>query len=199
MINMAKKPDKEEELTGKVTHIYETTLEIEGKTLAIPQEKRAYIKEKNLVVGNEVKVLYQNGFIKTLDIISQPGSTPQKDEAKELHMHKSEQPAVQEPKKSILEQKPVTKPPIKERTDLSSLSAMNKDKTIAIEFCMRLAADIVKHHWENMPPAADKYTLINRDLEIVHSFQQSGLRARRCAVYLIGQNDVGEKRAGQKL
>jgi len=34
---------------------------------------------------------------------------------------------------------------------------------------------------------------IHRNLRIIHCFEQRGLRARRSAIDLIGQNDVGKK------
>ncbi len=40
---------------------------------------------------------------------------------------------------------------------------------------------------------------VDRDLKIVHRFQQRGLRARRGAVDFIGEHDVREKRAGMKF
>jgi hypothetical protein len=39
----------------------------------------------------------------------------------------------------------------------------------------------------------------DRDLPFLHGFEKGGLRFRRCAVDLVGKNDVGEQRTGNEF
>lgn len=97
-------------------------------------------------------------------VAAKPSGGTSGSSSSDLHMQTGT-PAVAKEEKKEVEKVPEKKPVLPEP---SVFTEFTKNKTIAIEFCISKASDIVAKHWEKTPPDAGHQTLDDKVADIEH-------------------------------